>query len=251
MERYFEINKDGHNVRCKLYAGRMEDIQEVLVFGHGFGGHKDNKAAGRFAQRVLSKYKHAAVVTFDWPCHGNDVKKKLHLSDCGTYLSLVLAYLQEHFAPKAVYAYATSFGGYLFLKYIAENGNPFKKIALRCPAVDMYAVLTKNIIDEAAAEKLAKGKDVTVGFDRKVNIGPDFLEELRRADITQWDFIPYAEDILILHGTKDEIVPIASVQAFAEENIIECIPVENADHRFTDPRTMDTAIQYILQQFAL
>ena len=91
--KYYDVNSQGHSIRCKLYFNHPRELGRVVVFGHGFGGHKDNKAAEKFAERVLSKYKGVAVVCFDWPAHGSDVKKKLQLSDCDSYLTLLLALL--------------------------------------------------------------------------------------------------------------------------------------------------------------
>lgn len=251
MERYFEINEKGRNIRCKLYCGDLHKIRRAVIFCTGFGGHKDNKAAEKFAERLLSKYKETALVTFNWPCHGDDVRKKLCLEDCGGYLDSVIAHVQTHFQPEALYAYATSFGAYMVLKYILEQGNPFKKLALRCPAVDMYGVLRGKIIAPEEWGRLEKGKEIPIGFDRKVMIGLPFLEELQANDIRQRDFLDYAEDILILQGTADEVVSPAETEAFAENNLIEYVPVDGADHRFQDPRKMDTATKHILQFFAL
>ena len=92
MERYFEINERGHNIRCKIYCRDVHTVTSVVIFGHGFGGHKDNNAAARFAEKLTAKHKKSALITFDWPCHGDDVKKKLYLEDCGTYLELVVEY---------------------------------------------------------------------------------------------------------------------------------------------------------------
>lgn len=246
MTKYFDINASGHSIRCKLYCNDMRSIRKIVLFGHGFGGHKDNKAAERFALTVLSKYKNAAVLTFNWPCHGDDVKKKLSLEDCSIYISLIVDYLKERFAPSNLYVYATSFGGYLFLKYIAENGNPFDKIALRCPAINMYESLTGRIMSSGDVEKLEKEKSIQVGFDRKVTITSAFLAELQRKDITQYDYLDYCEQIEILHGTKDEIIPFDVVRDFADNNLIEFIPIEKADHRFQDPAIMGNAIKRIL-----
>lgn len=251
MEKYFEINESPYNIKCKIYCNDIKAVRRPTVFCHGFGGHKDNKAAARFADRLLSSHKDAALVAFDWPCHGDDVRKRLTLADCGEYLDLVLKYLRTQLDCQDIYGYSTSFGSYLTLKYIVENGSPFKKAALRCPAVNMYEVITGSIItpDELAA--LSKGKDVLVGFDRKIKISPQFLSELREADISRLSFLDQSEGLLILHGTKDEIVPFEAVRAFADDNLIEFIPVENADHRFVDPRKMDAAIKYILDFFQL
>lgn len=246
MQKYFEINRDGQNIRCKLYFEKNAPLKRVVLFVHGFAGHKDNGAAQKFAERVLTKYKGIAVLTFDLPCHGSDVKKKMTLSDCMTYLDLVTAHIRESLGISEIYAYATSFGGYLVLKYIAEFGNPFVKIALRCPAVNMAEVLTQTIMKNNDLDKIQKGKPVQVGFDRKIEIGSAFLEELENGDIRETCYLDFAEDILILHGTKDEVVPYNASWKFADDNLIEFILVENADHRFQNPACMELATKSIL-----
>lgn len=251
MQRYFEVNGSGHNVRCKLYCQDVHHLCRVVIFCTGFGGHKDNRAAEKFAERLLSKYKATALVTFNWPCHGDDVKKKLCLADCEAYLELVLSHVKEHFQPEALYAYATSFGAYVLLKYLSEKGNSFEKIALRCPAVNMYELLSQKIMTQDDLLRLQKGKEVFIGFDRKVPVNQTFLNELRQNDSRQRDFLDYAEDMLIVQGTKDEIAPCEEAATFAENNLIDFIPVPDADHRFQDPRKMETAIKHILQFFAL
>lgn len=251
MERYFEISRNGFNVRCKLYCRDIHSIRSAVVFCHGFGGHKDNSAAARFADRLITKHKNAALITFNLPCHGDDVRKKLSLSDCGEYLDLVIHHVREAYSPEALYAYATSFGGYLTLKYIAERGNPFRRIALRCPAVNMHDVLTRAIMTSGDLDALNRGREISVGFDRKVPVSPRFLEELAQADIRNFGYLDFAEDLLILHGTADEIVPYDAVRVFCEEQLIEYVPIDGADHRFRDPRKMDRAIKIILEFFQI
>jgi len=250
MQRYFDINDNGHSIRCKIYAGDLKNIRFAVVFCHGFGGHRDNSAASRFAEWMINKYKGASLVTFDLPCHGDDVKKRLTLSDCGEYISLVVKGITEKYGVSDIYSYATSFGGYLVLKYISENGNPFKKIALRCPAVKMSETLKGAIVGADALEKIEKGKEVLVGFDRKVPVTKAFFDELCENDITKRDFLDFAEDIIIIHGTSDEVVPFDSSREFADNNLIEFVTVEGADHRFHDPKKMDAAIKNILEFFA-
>lgn len=251
MERYFEINEQGHNIRCKLYCRDIHTIRQVVVFCHGFGGHKDNSAAAKFAERLTSKHKYAALVTFNWPCHGDDVKKRLSLDVCISYLDLVLRHVRDKFRTEEVYCYATSFGGYLAMLYLQRMGNPFRKIALRCPAVPMYDVLMHTIMTGADAALLEKGKEVAVGFDRKVPVSPAFLRELEENDIRGYEYLDYAEDILILHGLEDEIVPFARTEEFCENQLIELIPIEGADHRFRSQKAMDQAIKCILEFFSL
>lgn len=245
MDRQFHITKNDCSICCRLYAPDNQGIERIVVYGHGFGGHKDNRAAARFAEYVSSKQKGVALLCFDWPCHGSDAHKKLTLDDCDRYLRTLTDYAKEQFPEAKLQAYATSFGGYLMLRYLAEHGTPFEKLALRCPAVPMFDVLTRAIMRPEDQEKLAKGKDVLVGFDRKIKISPAFLASLHDADIRDADFTPWCDEILILHGTKDEIVPIEEVEAFAAKNRIPFFPVEKADHRFIDAGKMNEAIALI------
>ncbi len=244
----YTVSRNGYNVSCKLYYEDKKAIAGVVLFGHGFGGHKDNRAAERFAQRALDKLK-LCTVTFNWPCHGDDVRKKLRLSDCDGYLTAVLEDIRERYGAPRLFAYATSFGGFLFLKYISEHGSPFVRMALRCPAVDLYRIQTEKIIAPEELERLEKGKEVPVGFDRKVALDRTYLDEIRTVDLFSRDFTPYMDDILILHGTQDEIVPPDMVQRFADDQLIALVPIEHADHRFQDPRAMEEAIRRIVDFF--
>ena len=249
MHKYYEISSKEHNIRCKLYYEGRAAADRVVIFCTGFAGHKDNNAANTFAEKLLSKTRNTAVVVFNWPAHGDDVKKILTLEDCDAFLARVIEDAKARLGAKELYCYATSFGGYLVLKYISEHGNPFVKTALRCPAVDMYDVLTRTIMKSGQLETILKGKPQDVGFDRKITVTAQLLEDLERNDIRQRDFLEYAEDILILHGTKDEVVPFEQGKLFAEDNVIGFIPVEGADHRFQNPSHMSMANKYVMEFF--
>lgn len=249
MHKYFEINEQGHNIRCKAYLNEKGAPEKAVIFCTGFAGHKDNKAAENFAEKLLSKHKNMIVVVFDWPAHGDDVKKKLDLADCDAYLRLVMRGVKDKYGVTDLYCYTTSFGAYIVLKYISEHGNPFRKIALRCPAVDMYDVLTRTVIQNDAFDKLIAGRDAQIGFDRKVTVTRHLLDALQANDIRRRDYLDYADDLLILQGTADELVPFESAKSFAEDNVIEFIPVEGADHRFQNPLHMALATKYVMLFF--
>ena len=188
-----------------------------------------------------------AVLSYDHPCHGEDALNRLTLEACDRYLGYVLQYIAEQFPGAELYNYSTSFGGYLALKYIYEHGKPFRRMALRCPAINLYELMTEKVIAPLDLEKLRSGKDILAGYDRKVRLCPRFLEEIRDFDLREKDLLDYCEDILIVQGTKDEIVDVEAVRQFADDNLIEYIPVKNADHRFTDPQIMSLAISEVLK----
>lgn len=247
MIKYLDINQPGYSIKCKVICENFRETKKVVLFAHGFGGHKDNKAAEKFADAALAKMKKTAVFVFDWPCHGKDVRKKLTLEDCDTYLTMVLQYIREEMQVEDICAYGTSFGGYLILKYLHDHGeNPFRKIALRCPAISMGDIMCQRLLTDENQELLKRGKDIMAGFDRKVLIDQTFLDSLVRADIGKWEFLDFADDILIIHGTKDEMVPFEISRNFAEENVIEFIAVEDADHRFQDLNKMKLAHSYMV-----
>ena len=168
------------------------------------------------------------------------------LKDCLAYLDIVIRYAGENFRTQQLYGCGTSFGGYLLLKYIAENDNPFVKIALRCPAVNMYETTTNAIMVTENLKAIQKGKPVLLGFDRKVKVTTDFIDDLKKSDITKNDYRPYSDNMLIVQGNKDEVVSYDIVKAFAENNNIMMETIENADHRFSDPKKTDTAISLII-----
>lgn len=249
MYRYFDIQENGQVIRCKLYYGAARKTRRVVILCHGFGGHKDNGAAEKFAGRMLRRQEDAAMVTFNWPSHGDDRKENLRLADCMDYLRQVITWVRQELAPEELLAYATSFGGYLTLKYVAENGNPFRKIALRCPAVNMFDVITGTIMSQEDLAAIEAGAGVPVGFDRKILIDQPFLDELRHYDVQKMDYSHCADAILILQGREDEVVPFDAVERFARAQGIAFVPVDGADHRFQAPGTMEQAIGLILEHF--
>ena len=245
----YTVSRNGYNVSCKLYYEDKKAIPAVVLFGHGFGGHKDNKAAEKFAERALDKLK-LCTVTFNWPCHGDDVRKKLRLGDCDGYIAAVIEDIRARYGDPALYGYATSFGGYLFLKYISDHGSPFRRMALRCPAVDLYRIQTEKIMTPEELLRIEKGKETAVGFDRKVALDREYLDQIKAVDLLGRDFTLWMDDVLILQGLRDEIVDPDTVRRFADDQLMEFVPVEHADHRFQDPRAMDEAIKAILDFFA-
>lgn len=227
-------------------------FRRIVLFCHGFAGHRDNAMARNLAGRILEKHDDTALIIFNWPGHGDDAHAGISLEDCDAYLAAVLSYIQNTLRPEILDASATSFGGYLVLKYISDHGvNPFRRICLRCPAVVMYRVLTETILTQEELQIIAEGGEVPSGFDRKTMLSRAFLDSLRDNDITIRDFRPYADSMCIAQGTEDELVPYEAVRTFARQNGIRIFCVEGADHRFLDPAKMDMVLTTFMQFLAL
>lgn len=252
MEKHFDINQQGFSIRCKLFVKDSDKntrtFSNVVLVTHGLGSSKETAGTVKFAEHLTSKYKGYAVIAFDWPCHGADARKKLSVPECLTYLTIVTQYARNELKAENLYIYSTSFGGYLTLRYLIEVGNPFRKIALRCPSTDMYRAMSNHITDDDRA-KLKKGKEIQVGYERKMKMDQSFLDDLNAFKATEHEYFDFADDMLILHGTEDAMVPIAESKAFAENNVIEFIPIEGANHPFQNPNHMALAIHKIVEFF--
>lgn len=247
MNSYFNIEKNGLNIRCKLYGDEASSKAEnVIVFCHGFAGHKDNGTAEALAAEVMSRHKNTAVLVFNMPCHGDDTSEIILLENCICYLEAVIDYAQSRLHAKNLYAFGISFGGYLLLKYIKEKSNPFEKVFLRCPAVNMHEVLTKTIMTADELETAENGQTVPVGFDRKTNVSLRFLKELKNSDIRTADFSQYKDDICIMHGTDDEIVPYEAARSFTQKNSVRLITANGADHRFQNEGGQKNVVEHAL-----
>ena len=96
-----------------------------------------------------------------------------------------------------------------------------------------------QIIAEAGRAAEHRGNEIVAEARDKAN------------DIRRRDYLECAEDLLILHGTADEIVPFEESQAFADDNLIEFIPVQGADHRFQNPAHMSLANKSAMAFFGL
>ena len=76
-----------------------------------------------------------------------------------------------------------------------------------------------------------------------------FLEDLRKYDLLE--MVRNAPPLLIIHGGKDEIVPVEQAYKLYEHarepKRLEIF--ENADHAFTEPKNLDKAIELILEWF--
>lgn len=252
MEKHFDINRGGYSIRSRLIVNDSDKstrtFDDVVIVTHGFGSSKETAGTLHFGEHLTSKYKGFAVIAFDWPCHGMDARKKLTIEECLTYLTLVTEYAREEMKAKRIYNYSSSFGGYLTLRYLIEKGNPFTKIDLRCPAVCMYQSMM-SCLTEDDKNKLRKGKEISIGFERKMKVDKAFFEDLKSFDVMDHEYFDFADSMIILHGTKDEMIPMEESRRFAENNVIEFIPVEGANHSFQNPDHMALAIHKIIEFF--
>ena len=224
-----------------------EGAERIVVAMHGFCGSKASRAISLL--QTIETGRGNGLVKFDWPAHGKSRAKDSDLSikNCLNDLDTVVKHLQDKYPGKELIAFATSFGGYITMLYHAKNPGVFTQIILRSPALLFGKLLRESIVDEELKKELEETGAFTTGFDRKIRVSADLIEEAeenRIEDIYQdpenWDL----SNVTIIHGDADEMVPYEESVEFAEKQGIDLYTVSGADHRYTGPGQLEEAIAY-------
>ena len=237
-------DKETPVVHFQRFYDELAAVDHIVLYGNDFAKSMDKSEAERLAAHFQLDKKNTAVITFDWPCHGDDCSKSFQLKDCSRYLMRLSEYIHTRFYPKTFSVYAAGFGANQVLRYIRDHNNPFHRIILRSPTLNMYDAMVNHILSRENRKELLKGNDVNVGLRESMSKAQlmDFLSE----DIELNSFAEYCDDLCIIHGTEDEIVSAESVRVFAYINQIHddnLLFVERADHSFTVPAWMDEAFK--------
>lgn len=217
-----------HGYEIPVLSSADAGSREILLCLHGFAGGKRSPVIAGVAGAV--KGDGIGVVTFDWPAHGESPAPDgaLTVRNCLEDLSTIYAAVRERGLP--VSCFATSFGGYLATLWRGERPDAFRKLILRSPALKMAEVYGRFLTD-AQKTALARGEAVTVGFERRMTLGPAFCEGLRQHDAFS-PAAPSPEDILILQGDRDDVVLPQDTAAYAERNGIRVEWFRGSDHRY-------------------
>lgn len=111
-------------------------------------------------------------------------------------------------------------------------------LVLRAPAVKMHETLEKRIIGEQITQFEQQGF-IDLGFERKITVRRDFLDDLRVHDVC----VSYDRPMLVIHGTEDDIVTPADIEDFIARNpLARLIEVPGADHSFKGTGSIEQVI---------
>jgi len=211
----------------------------VVIISHGFGSSKDSPTAGVIAA-ALSQYGIGAYA-FDFPAHGDSPVDggMLRIGNCTGDLAAVEAHVRE-LRPQAEIAYfASSFGAYINLIYLATGEPAGRRSFLRCAAVNMPAIIRRAAGPEHYAELEARGfVTLREGFARPLKITREFLADLDAHDVFQL-YRPGLAELAMVHGTADTAAPPEDARRFAEFAGAALTEIAGADHGFRIPGGMD------------
>ena len=203
-ERVFECKRDGLTIRGTEYrpAG---DTLPVAIVSHGFMAFQDTV---RQYAKALARLGYCAYC-FDF-CGGSVIKGK---SDGDTREMSVLTEVRD---LEAVITYVQSLpytGSELLLMGCSQGGFVSALVAAKHPELVDKLVLfypALCIPDDARAGKMMLAKFDPKNIPERLNCGPMKLGRCYVADVVEMDPIqeisPYRGPVLIVHGTKDNIV---------------------------------------------
>lgn len=236
----FALQTEDYSIPCKLFTAG--DPEFVVIGVHGFAGDKESSVLAALADR-LCRMK-GALLCFDFPAHGESAAPDacLRVGNCRRDLLCVVDYVRRNFPDRGYGLFATSFGGYITL-LCSEELKDFR-IILRAPAVTMARSFMECIVSVTEKEFLEAG-GATCGFERKMFVPYEFYRDLLDNSVA----VP-EEEILIIHGTEDDVIPYEAVKTLAEEHPqVRLISVEGADHRFKGPGECEMIVEKSVQWF--
>jgi alpha-beta hydrolase superfamily lysophospholipase len=239
MERYFTIS-DGHfRVPCKISEPDFGALRRCILGVHGFGTSKDTHILSALAEE-MSVFG-AATVCFDFPAHGESPMQSdtLTLPNCIDTLLYTARWARNRYPDLDFCVFASGFGAYVTLiaiDQLEELVGPVK-LVLQTPNLRMSETIL-NMTRMSEAQLLEAGH-ATLNAERKFDISYDFYKQVRNyTALTIYD-----TPMLLLHGEKDEYLPLEDMVNFRRINEgCKLVVIPEADHQFLTPGAWDMVL---------
>ncbi|MDN5277382.1 MAG: uncharacterized protein PWR01_1347 [Clostridiales bacterium] len=236
MQKAVELHKNGMTLRGMLHKpeGVSEKLPMALIF-HGFTG---NKMEPHFIFVKLSRRLEQAGIAslrFDFLGSGESDGefKDMTLSGELDDAEAILEYAKNlEFVDRGkIFAVGLSMGGAVASMLAGRHPQDIAALCLWAPAGNMG-----QLIQERIKQIQAAGVDISSMeyFDLGGNlVGKAFVEDVQSLDIFNIA-APYDKRVLILHGDRDEAVPLKTSYRYLEiyGDRAKLHVIQGADHTF-------------------
>lgn len=241
MERSFVLTDNGLQIPCVLDEPEYSTVRRCIIGVHGFCGSKDSKILVDIAEEM--GLFGAATLRFDFPAHGDSPVTDwgLSLEKCADTLLAVVRWAKRAYPYVDMGIFATGFGAFVTLvalddlREVEEN----LKLVLQTPDLNMSETLLN--MAKMTEEELHKAGRVVIGSTttRAVEVPYSFYEELRR----QMVYYNYYMPMLLLHGERDELIPLSYLEPFRRFNTrSKLVVIPGADHQFRGEGQWDMVV---------
>ena len=239
MERYFTISDGQFQVPCKICEPDFGALRRCILGVHGFGAGKDTHVLSALAEE-MSVFG-AATVCFDFPAHGESPMQSdmLTLPNCIDTLLYTARWAHNRYPDLDFCVFASGFGAYITLiaiDQLEELVGPVK-LVLQTPNLRMSETLL-SMTRMSEAQLLEAGR-ATLQAERQFDISYDFYKQVRNyTALTIYD-----TPMLLLHGEKDEYLPLEDMVNFRRINEgCKLVVIPEADHQFLTPGAWDMVV---------
>ena len=240
----------GYGVPCIYDIKGNEDILCVVV--HGLGSSKN----GFMAEMMLDKLPLSGIgaIAFDLPAHGESKVEGefLRIDNCLDDFAAVEARAGV-LAPKAEIVYfASSFGAYITLIYLAGREPGKRRAFLRSAAVSMPLFIGRRLTPEQRVCLESAGELVIhkeqYGYFRDLKITKGYCDDLGSHDV----FAIWREglaELRMIHGEADDKIPLADALSFAERFHVPLTVVPGGDHQLSIPGAPELVVKHATEFF--
>lgn len=220
----------GNRIYGEIKRPNVQGKAPVVIMSHGFGG---NHAQEPHMQDLLAQ--HGVVVySYDFAggsgfepgqSEGNmtDMSVMTEVQNLRDALTLVRGL--DYVNTNCIYLIGASQGGVVTTLVADENPEGVKGVALLYPALSLF---------DDAHERFPRREDITDTTNLMgLTVGRRYFEDVY--DINIYEHMSFKGQVLIFHGTADDIVPISySQRASATFGNANLTTLDGEGHGFTD-----------------
>jgi uncharacterized protein len=191
-----------------------------VVYLHGFASGPQSGKARFFAERFGAR-----GVPF--------VAPRLDEGDFeGLTISGQLKVVEKEVGEGPVVLMGSSLGGYLAALYAARHREAVEKLVLLAPAFQFPTRWRARYSDRQLEEWRVKGTIpfYHYGFQQERGLGFQIVEDAARFE----DEPEFGQPALVLHGRRDDVVPVELSKVFAERHKNVVLRVVESGHELTD-----------------
>jgi len=236
MQKAVELHKNGMTLRGMLHKpdGASQKVPMALIF-HGFTGNKMEphfifvKLSRRLEQAGIASLRFDFLGSGESDGEFKDMTLSGELDDAEAILNY--AKTLDFVDKDRIFAVGLSMGGAVASMLAGRHPQDIAALCLWAPAGNMG-----ELIQDRIKQIEAVGIDISSMeyFDLGGNlVGKAFVEDVQSLDIFKIA-APYDKQVLILHGDRDEAVPLKTSYRYLEiyGDRAKLHVIEGADHTF-------------------
>jgi len=245
MKNEFLKSKYGYGIPC---CNQLNDEKKTLIICHGFGSSKESPMI-QALQETMPLHG-IGTYSFDFPAHGESPVdgSYLRIPYCLENLKEVEEHVLQLSPNNQICYFASSFGAYILLLYLATYPHSGDKSFLRSAAVNMPQIF-QNWIREYHLTLQASPDGTPMQdyyeldeiYGRDFYITRAFLTDLEKHDL----FHLYPKDVgslYMIHGSLDATASALDAKRFANLSGAKLQLLQGAEHRLMGSGELKTVL---------